>query len=366
MNTVLRFFLATVFIVSGLVKAVDVVGFSFKLEEYFSPSVFNLPFLENYSLPLSVFVVLTETFLGLMLLFGRNIHFTLKALIVLCIFFGFLTFYSAYYDKVTDCGCFGDAIKLTPWQSFYKNVILLLFLIILHKAYNEKKDNKESKGLSRFLFYLMSFASIVIMLYGLITEPIIDFRDYKIGTDLVKEKQKLSENPSRYKVFYTLKNSETKKEITIDQDEYIKKEVYWKENSPWKILDDKTEVRLTKKGHTSEISKFIIEDKEGQNITLEVLSAPRAVLVFTYNPKSADKKILLATEKKLATLKNTYVLGVAPFPNTFRKIKQGNMDATSIKTIARSNPFILVLKKGKIMDKQPGKIYINTEKRTSK
>ena len=125
-RNILRIVVAIIFIISGFVKAIDTVGFSFKLEEYFSSSVFNIPFLEQWSLQLAIFVVAFELILGLTLLLKIKLKETLALLILLCVFFAFLTFYSAYYNKVTDCGCFGDAIKFTPWQSFYKDIILLV------------------------------------------------------------------------------------------------------------------------------------------------------------------------------------------------------------------------------------------------
>ena len=115
MKRILRYIIAIIFIISGFVKAVDVKGFSFKLEEYFSPDVFNLLFFEKYTLEIAVFVVALELILGLMLLMKAKLKTTLISLIALCVFFAFLTFYSAYFNKVTDCGCFGDAIKFTPW-----------------------------------------------------------------------------------------------------------------------------------------------------------------------------------------------------------------------------------------------------------
>lgn len=118
--SVMRVFVGFLFIISGLIKLNDPLGFSFKLDEYFSPAVFNLEFLSAISLQLALFVVILEVLLGVALLLGiwrRLVVFNLLGLIT---FFTFLTFYSAFYNKVTDCGCFGDAIKLTPWESFTK------------------------------------------------------------------------------------------------------------------------------------------------------------------------------------------------------------------------------------------------------
>ena len=100
MKRILRYIIAIIFIISGFVKAIDVKGFSFKLEEYFSPDVFNLTFLQNFTLEIAIFVVALELILGLMLLLKMKLKCTLISLIALCVFFAFLTFYSAYFNKV--------------------------------------------------------------------------------------------------------------------------------------------------------------------------------------------------------------------------------------------------------------------------
>src|SRR5690606_28140983 len=131
-----RVIVGLLFIISGLIKLNDPVGFSFKLEEYFGETVLNLPFLIPYALAIALFVVIFETVLGVMLLLGYQRQFTIWSLLLMIVFFTFLTFYSAYFNKVTDCGCFGDALKLTPWESFTKDIILLFFIVIL--AINQK------------------------------------------------------------------------------------------------------------------------------------------------------------------------------------------------------------------------------------
>ena len=113
-------FVGVLFIISGLIKLNDPVGFSFKLQDYFAPDVLNMDFLSPYALMLAVVVVLVEVILGVMLLVGYAKKLTLWSLMGMIVFFTFLTFYSAYFNKVTDCGCFGDALKLTPWESFTK------------------------------------------------------------------------------------------------------------------------------------------------------------------------------------------------------------------------------------------------------
>ncbi|SIQ60800.1 Uncharacterized membrane protein YphA, DoxX/SURF4 family [Chryseobacterium sp. RU37D] len=364
----LRFVIAVIFILSGFVKAVDLVGFSFKMEEYFSPAVFNMLFFEKFALPLSIIVVVLELFLGFMLLLKLKLKFTLSTLIALCIFFGFLTFYSAYYNVVTDCGCFGDAIKFTPWQSFIKDIVLLSGLIIvfiLHRKEFGRKDEYSSdqrrNSPDTFKYILLgvfSFVMVYVMYQGIAHEPLIDFRDYKIGTDLKAEKEKINKNPSEYKTFYSLKNQKTGEVLKVNQDDYIKKTEYWAEGSPWKIEEGKNESVLVKEGYKSEIVKFKIEDPTGMEVTDEVINAPKAILVFSYHPKDVSQNLLKQVEAKVNSQGANVVYGVSTDPNTFKTIKNMMMDGTAIKTIARSNPFVLVLQNGKIVDKQPAKDYV--------
>lgn len=359
MKDLLRFIIAVIFILSGFVKAVDLVGFSFKMEEYFSPAVFNMPFFEKFALLFSIVAVILELFLGCMLLLKLKLKFTLSALIALCIFFGFLTFYSAYYDVVTDCGCFGDAIKFTPWQSFIKDIMLLAGLIILFSLYRKEFNKEEPTG--KLKYYILGAFSLVmayIMSQGIMHEPVIDFRDYKIGTNLVEEKEKIAKNPSEYKTFYSLKNQKTGEVLKVNQDDYIKETKYWEEGSPWKIEEGKNESKLIKEGYKSEIVKFKIEDPTGIELTNEIIKAPKAILVFSYLPKDVSPELLQKVEDKVKAEKGAVIYGISTDPNTFKTIKNTMMDGTAIKTIARSNPFVLVLQNGKIVDKQPAKDYI--------
>ena len=126
-----RILVGVTFIISGMIKLNDPMGFSFKLEDYFAPGVLNLPFLVPYALAFAIFVCIFEVVLGVTLLVGYKKKLTLWLLLAMLVFFGFLTFYSAYFNKVTDCGCFGDAIKFTPWQSFTKDLVLLALTLVV-------------------------------------------------------------------------------------------------------------------------------------------------------------------------------------------------------------------------------------------
>ena len=359
MKHILRIVIALIFIASGFVKAVDVVGFSFKLEEYFSPSVFNMPVFESQALTIAILVVALELILGFMLLLRIRLKFTLTALIALCVFFGFLTFYSAYFNKVTDCGCFGDAIKFTPWESFIKDLLLLLGLVMLWFMYRNQfqllLQKKQSKYIALTFFVLVMG---MITLHGILHEPLIDFRDYKIGTDLNAEKIKIEKNPSEYKTFYSLRNEKTGEILELNQDVYVADKKYWAEGSNWKIEEGKTTSKIVTQGYTSEITKFKPETEEGIDLTPELLKARKAVLIFSYHPDAVDQEILSKTEAKLNARKDAFVLGISTHPNTFKTIDNALMDGTAIKTIARSNPFVLTLQNGKIVDKVSAEDYL--------
>ena len=127
-----RFFVGILFIFSGLIKLNDPIGTRIKLEEYFE--VFSVDFAAffeifvPFAMQIGMFLIILEVILGVALLFNYRMNITTWVLLLLILFFTFLTFYSAYFNKVTDCGCFGDAIPLTPWQSFTKDVILIVFI----------------------------------------------------------------------------------------------------------------------------------------------------------------------------------------------------------------------------------------------
>lgn len=359
LKNILRIILAVIFIISGFVKGVDPVGFSFKLEEYFSPSVFNIPFLEKQALILAVIVVVFEMVFGFFLLVKTQLKFTLSMLIALCVFFAFLTFYSAYFNVVTDCGCFGDALKMEPWQSFWKDIVLLAGLLIVYFLYRNEFDEPEDK--TNFKKYLSAFAfmtMVFVINWGITHEPVIDFRDYKVGTDLNIEKQNIEKDPSEFKTFYALKNEKTGEVLDVNQDDYVNDKKYWEEGSPWMIQEGKTTSKLMKQGYESEISKFKPETADGIDLTTEILKAPKAILIFAYDPKNANINVLAQAEAKLSQQKDALILGVSTDPNTFKTINNAVMDGTAIKTIARSNPFVLTLQKGKIVDKRSAEDYI--------
>lgn len=181
-----RYFVGGLFIFSGLIKINDPVGTQIKLEEYFT--VFSIdiaPFFEALkpaSLFLSVTLSTLEVVLGIALLMRYKEKWVVNILLGMILFFTFLTFYSAYFNKVTDCGCFGDAIKLTPWESFTKDVILLILIIVLWIG--RKKQKERTGSVTNIVVGLSLLISLFISFNAIRHLPVIDFRAYKSGTDI--------------------------------------------------------------------------------------------------------------------------------------------------------------------------------------
>jgi uncharacterized membrane protein YphA (DoxX/SURF4 family) len=346
-----RIFVGILFIISGLIKLNDPIGFSYKLDEYFSPTVFDMPFLLPFTLVLALFVVILEVVLGVMLLVGYKVKFTVWSLLLLILFFTFLTFYSAYYNVVKDCGCFGDALKLTPWESFTKDVVLLFFILILFFG---QKHIKPMFG-EKFAFavsFLGLLASCYLGYHVINHLPVIDFRAFAVGKNIQKG---MEFPPNAEKSIYEM--------IFIYDVNGVKKEFTEKDlmNLPAgaKFVDRKD--KLIKEGYVPPIHDFTLE-KEGSNYADEILNEEKMIFFVMYDVKKANTGALLKLEGfyQKAKASGYKIIALSGSSKTdVDLIKQENKlsfdfyfcDATTLKTIERANPSIVVLQKGTIMQK---------------
>src|SRR6056297_19782 len=266
-----RIIVGVLFIISGLIKLNDPMGFSFKLEEYFSPSVLDLTFLTPLALGISIFVVIVEVILGVLLLVGFKPKFTVWSLLLMIVFFTFLTFYSAYFNKVTDCGCFGDAIPLTPWQSFIKDLILLFFILILffNRKYITPVFNPISHRWIIFLSFMLSFWFCYHVLMHL---PVFDFRAYKIGNN-IEELMQVPEDAQKavYEYEWTFKQNGEEIKVLTDG-------TYPNQEGEFVGV----ETTMIEEGYVPPIQDFQIE-VNGENITDEILSAEKLFMVVAYD-----------------------------------------------------------------------------------
>jgi uncharacterized membrane protein YphA (DoxX/SURF4 family)/peroxiredoxin len=345
-----RIVVGLLFIFSGLIKLNDPVGFSFKLQDYFAPEVLNLEFLVPYSLGLAIIIVIVEVILGVTLLLGYMRRLTLWLLLLMIVFFTFLTFYSAYFNKVTDCGCFGDAIPLTPWESFWKDVILLVLIIILFvgRRYIRPIFTTNVRSMVVLVTFLLCLGLGYYVLQHL---PIIDFRAYKIGTNIAEGMRVPEDAPKAVYEYKWKFNVNGKEEIITTTGEYP--------NVDGEFID--VETRMVKEGYIPPIHDFTIE-KDGTDYTDEFLNRPNLIVVIAYSVYNTEKEgykaIKKATDKAKDLGYDVIGLSASTGELTTQLIEDYNLnfdfyfcDETTLKTIVRSNPGILELQNGTITQK---------------
>jgi uncharacterized membrane protein YphA (DoxX/SURF4 family) len=338
------------FIISGLIKLNDPVGFSFKLEEYFSQGVLDMPLLMPYALAIAVLVVVIEVLLGVMLLIGYKPKFTVWSLMGMIVFFTFLTFYSAYFNKVTDCGCFGDAVKLTPWESFTKDVVLLVLIIVLLVGVKHIKALFGQRFNSAILLASI-MACALFCNYVLNHLPAKDFRPYKIGAN-IKEGMTVPANAPKAIYEYAWKfNVDGEEKVVVTNGDYP--------TVDGEFIDvNTTEIQ---KGYEPPIHDFTIE-KEGNDFADELLSEDKLMMVVAYDLAKSNYDYFrqLKEVADQASLKGYKVIGMSASSEavgqTLINEYQLNFDfyftdETTLKTIVRSNPAVLILNKGTIVQK---------------
>jgi len=346
-----RLFVGVLFIISGLIKLNDPVGFSYKLAEYFSEPVFNMPFLEPLALGLGIFLVILEVVLGVMLLVGYKSKLTIWALLLLVIFFSFLTFYSAYFDVVKDCGCFGDALHLTPWQSFTKDIVLLFFILILFINKNLIKP-LFSSAVTNIITYASVVLCIFMAVWVLNHNPIKDFRPYKVGTNIEKGMEIPEGAPkSVVEMIFIYKVNGVDKEFTEKDLANIP------EGATFVDRKDK----VITEGYIPPIHDFTMV-KDDSDYKEELLKEPKLLVFVTYdlalsNPDGMKK---LESLSKDAKAKGYKVIGMtASGADEIAKAKKQYgldvdfyfCDATALKTVERANPSIVAIQNGTIIQK---------------
>lgn len=226
-----RCFVGLLFIVSGGIKANDALGFSYKLEEYFD--VFNqiltlwemdalanlMDFFSDLALPMAMFICVFEIVLGVATILGVKVKAVMWNMLLMILFFTWLTGYTATCDPanpdniscVSDCGCFGDAIPLTPVQSFYKDLILLFFIVILFVRMKDIKPVLEKRESNIILLLSIVFPTI-FTIYTYRHLPVKDFRVYKSGVNLMDA---MNGKPGKNKMYYQFEELATGKEVVL-------------------------------------------------------------------------------------------------------------------------------------------------------
>lgn len=357
--TAARILFGITFVFSGFVKAVDPIGFAYKIEDYLI--AFQLiPFIP-LALTFAVTLILVELLLGVFILLGLYRKLSTAMGVLFMAVMTPMTLYIAIKNPVEDCGCFGDALVISNWDTFYKNIVLVLLAVLLlvyHKRIKPLFTNK-SKGLVVGFVFLFS---LLFCLYNIFYLPIMDFRPYKVGVNIAEQMENDVSNGDVYENIYIYEKDGVEEEFTEDN-------FPW-EDSTWTFVDYQS--KLIKEGEKPLIDEFYITAYakdgagafvKGGDITDDILTNKVVLFVVSLSLDDAREKgmkqiialadyaadndieLLVATSSEAAAIEQWHREWGNP------KVGYGLMDELTLKTIVRSNPGLLLLSEGTIVGK---------------
>jgi uncharacterized membrane protein YphA (DoxX/SURF4 family) len=347
----LRFIYGAFLIFSGFLKLVDPLGFSYKLQEYFE--VFGIEWLVSLSLLLAIFVCLLEIALGLLLIFGLYVREITWVNLFLMTGFTFLTFYSAYFNAVTDCGCFGDFMKLDPWSSFYKDIVLVIFSIILI-TYHPYIKPLFNSAMSQRLLITASVVFFSIPIYALSHLPFLDFRPYEITSSIIEGRKTcdvIGKPCAEESFVYIVIDKENGDTLTMDSNKWTS------QFQDYSFVSNTGEKKILKKGYEPPIHDFDIYQANGDDMTDSILNMDRVFLLISYDINKTNLKGHIASYEMNNKVP---IYGLSSSSIDDIKLKLGlnelnypylSVDQTTLKTIVRSNPGLVLLENGIVVDK---------------
>ncbi|MCX7862061.1 MAG: DoxX family protein [Bacteroidales bacterium] len=360
LRNISRILVGLVFIFSGFVKAVDPWGTAYKFEDYFR--AMGLDFLMPAAFLLGCLMIAAEFIVGFSLLTNTKTHLGAWGALIFMSLFTPLTLWLALENPVSDCGCFGDAIKMTNWQTFYKNIVILIPTIIV---FIQRKQFKSI--FSSINQWIISGVGIIIVIgimwYSYAYLPLIDFLPYKEGNHL-PTLMKIPDNAPKdeYAQFITLKDTITGQEISVDVNTYTIDSTYWGSTSKYKYVSI-SEPKLIKKGYVPPIHDFNIFDNNNQNHIDSALAFDGFVFLLA-SPKlekASNKNIDIINQLYYWTMKHHqrfYAITASTQAQIDKFIIENKIpfifymcDETTLKTMIRSNPGLLLLHKGTVLKK---------------
>ena len=348
-----RLLFGAVFVFSGFVKAIDPLGSTYKIEDYLRTFGGFFESMADYAFPLAIALSTIELLIGLNLIFKIQMNLTSILGLIFMIVMTPLTLYIAIKNPVTDCGCFGDALVISNWATFFKNIVLIS-LIILILVYHTKFRPFLSLKVQQIGVVTFIAAGILLSIYSYRHLPMIDFLPYKTGVNIPKAMEIPENAPSDvYKTNFIYEKDGVQKEFTLEN--------YPKNDSSWVFVDQKTE--LISKGYKAPIHDFSIMNAQFDDITQQVLNFPGQTYLFImYDLNETSVKGAKEAEKiyqkymkagiKCIALTGSSDADVQKFKDktdvTFTFWKT---DPTVLKTMIRANPGLILLKKGTIQGK---------------
>ena len=351
-TTVCRFVLAVVFIFSGFVKAIDPLGTQYKIQDYLDALGWTDVFPESIPFIVAALLGMLEFCLGVYLFFGIRRIIAPRAVVVVMAIMTPLTFWLALDNPVSDCGCFGDAVVLTNWETFGKNVVLLAMSLVVLKW--RKRIFPLATTRFDWLIALYGFLYIFCMtIYCYRHLPIFDFRPYYVGAD-IRQGMEIPEGkePTEFETRFVLQKDGVEKEFTLEN----------YPDSTWTFVDSRTVVK--KKGYEPPIHDFsMIRYEDGEDITEQVLADERYtfLLVAHQLEQASDSRIDLINELYDYCLEYGYAFYCLTSSSDEDILKWQEdtgaeypfclMDNITLKTMVRSNPGLILLKKGVVIHK---------------
>ena len=353
-----RIIVGIVFIYSGFVKGIDPLGSDYKFTDYFN--AFGMGWMNATTLFFSFALSLAEFLIGIALLFNLWVSRMAWGSLLFMAFFTPLTLVLALTNPVSDCGCFGDAMILTNWQTFWKNIILLLLAIMIFVYRKEYKSSLSFMGQFSFLS-LAGAGMLCLSIYCYRHLPVLDFRPYAVGKNIT-EGMRLPEGaePDQYEVTLKYKNKQTGEIRSFTEENYP-----WQDTLNWEY--ESSSERLVKKGYITPIHDLVIEHPTLGNITEEILEDDNhTILAVAYNLNQSDTQYQPAINQlaEYAREKGIRFYGLtSSSERDIEAYKKRNhvpyefctADEIQLKTMIRSNPGVIILREGTILDKWAGK-----------
>lgn len=354
LNVIARWVVGLVFLFSSFVKGVDPMGTTYKIQEYMTAwELFGMSF--EWAVPmagvLSVALVCAEFVVGVLLITNSFRLLSAWALVLMMLFFTATTLADAITNKVSDCGCFGDAVKLTNWQTFWKNVALdvptvwIFFTRWLRYRRRFERD---------WIILLAAIAAMVVFaIYNIKHEPVLDFRPWKVGNRMIEEREAMNH--------MTFKNMASGEEVTVDypNGSWDQVPAEYKDFDRWEIVSSTSDEPFEVKA-----DGFSMMDVEGEDHSVDLLLSEEGLVVVTVHDlarleaKDVDEvKSALSQAEEIGT-KIVMLTSALPeevqawlYENKISGLDYLFADATAIKAIMRGNPGFMYMKDATVLQK---------------
>lgn len=345
-----RIIFGLVFLFSGFVKAVDPLGTAYKISDYLE--AFSLTPLDFLAFPSALILIATEFTIGFNILFNVHLKATTLIASIFMLIMTPVTLYLALANPISDCGCFGDAIVMTNWQTFYKNVVLCIILIIIAIL----KDNTRP-WLSNWGAWIVTLLPIIISFgisiycYNLL--PILDFRPYKKGNNIIEGMSIPEDAPlDKYETTFFYEKDGVEKAFTLDN--------YPAEDSTWTFV--RQESKLIEQGYVPPIHDFSIVTEDGDITDIILEDAGYTLLIISHKVEKASTKNIKCIKSTIANAKkaganviwltSSYTDEIDNFRTKYGiNDTFGATDDITLKTIVRSNPGLVLIKDANIIEK---------------